>query len=710
MKKTLKSAGALGLASATILTGLSFGPAAASAAPTIPTATSDRVPFRVVFEMTNGKFAGIGNKGAAGDIITGQVDTLAEASAKAQTYEYDESNRHVYLPNGQCWYFDPAITGISATGCNLTDNRQLWTPLADGGFSVDASPERRINGTVVDGSYLRNERTHMGTSEFATIIEGIRLFDATVTSLDIGARSAVLSGRATPGAKVVINGDKEEPVDENGAWSATVTGLALGVNTITLEQYEGPGNKTDETSVDVDLAVQPVTATSTLDADVTKKATLSGTAHPGATVVIRDAAGTEIDRAPASLFDGTWSMELRAPNLGGDYPVTIHQVIDGEANGEISETIAYGAAVEVTRPVPDAAHDGGPLTMRGTGEPGAQITVREQGHTTVIGSEHVLVNGTWNLVTANLDDRKHVLEVTQTGKGNNVTTSTTTLNPEAVDTPVTVTNPANPADGYTPNTSFTFEGTGTTGKTITVENKWGTRLATTPVTDGTWSWTRTVMGTTIWQLRFVQDKGQPAESVAEVMNFTPNAAPAPLVVVTNPADVTDGYTPNTSFTFRGTATAGKTVTVENKWGTHLGDATMNGENWSWTRANMGTTTWQLHFVQDKGLATEFTAKVLGFKPNAAPAPLVVVTNPADVTDGYTPNTSFTFEGTATAGKTITVENKFGTHIATVPVDGDGTWSWTRANMGTSIWHLLFVQDKGQPAEATATVMNFKPIA
>ncbi|TWX34030.1 hypothetical protein ES689_15290, partial [Frigoribacterium sp. ACAM 257] len=261
-------------------------------------------------------------------------------------------------------------------------------------------------------------------------------------------------------------------------------------------------------------------------------------------------------------------------------------------------------------------------------------------------------------------DAKVVTTFTPTGGHTSDSPRTETTVPVAQGPVVTVTNPADPADGYTPGTAFTFTGTATAGKTITVQNVFGTVLGqNVPVAaDGTWSWTRANMGTSNWMLEFVQDKGTANEHKATVYNFKPNAAPAPVVTVTNPANPADGYTPGTAFTFTGTATAGKTITVQNVFGTVLGQnvPVQADGTWSWTRANMGTSNWMLEFIQDKGTANEHKATVYNFKPNATPAPVVTVTNPVNPADGYPAQTSFTFTGTATAGKTITVQNVFGT--------------------------------------------------
>ncbi|WP_396599429.1 hypothetical protein [Frigoribacterium sp. R86507] len=521
-----------------------------------------------------------------------------------------------------------------------------------------------------------------------------------------------------PNSAVIVNGAEQFLADDTGAWSATVGGLKLGSNPLHLTQWEN-GVQTGEYTLDAEIKVSPITATTAFGADRTDEAIVKGAAQPGATIVVRDSAGTEIGRTTASTnADGAWELEIPAPNAPGDYAVTAQQLIDGDDGGTATATIAYGAAVKIDTPVDGIAFDGGTLNMTGKGEIDASIEIREKGKDVpILAAGKVFQNGQWNLTTTKLDDGEHILEVTQTGKGNNTTVSTVTLNPGAGEiAPVAVTNPADPKAGYVPNTGFTFEGTGTKGKTIQVENKFGTPLGTTQVEDdNTWSWTRANMGTSTWTINFIQDKGETTQSTATVLNFKPSTdtpAPAPLVAVTNPADPKTGYVPNTGFTFEGTGSKGKTIQVENKFGTPLGTTQVKNDNtWSWTRANMGTSTWTINFIQDKGETTQSTATVLNFKPSTdtpAPAPLVTVTNPADPKAGYVPNTGFTFEGTGTKGKTIQVENKFGTALGTTRVEDNNTWSWTRANMGTSTWTINFIQDKGTATEAKAQVAAFAP--
>jgi hypothetical protein len=547
---------------------------------------------------------------------TVQVEaTIVKASAQGK--------QEFLAPQGTTIEAIPGGWSVSADGRRAT--RGTDTTVATAGDKIRATLRLASSppSTTLSGGHLRVQRDATSTKQvtaFQVFSIEVAALSGMVDGVDVRARSAQISGTAAPGSWVILGGVDEVQANRDGAWSFELEGLKLGSNPVTLEQYEN-GVKTDETTLDVVLEVRPVSAAVSFPTDLEQDAVLSGAAQPGATVIVTDVDGTEIARTDARPGSGLWSTPIPAPNAGGDYDVRIHQQIDGEDTGEIIRTVSYGAAVQITAPVEGMAHDGGPVRMTGRGEPGAQVVVREQGGSTILGTKQVLQSGTWTLDTTNVDDRKHVLEVTQTGKGNNTTLDTVTLNPEAGEiAPVEVTNPdaATIAQGYTPNTSFTFEGTAEKGKTLQIENKYGTKLDETRVTDrGTWSWTRANMGTSTWTINFIQDKGTPAETKATVANFTPRTTATAPVAVTNPdaATIAQGYTPNTSFTFEGTAEKGKTLQVENKYGTKLDEARVTDRGtWSWTRANMGTSTWTINFIQDEGTPAETQATVLNFQP------------------------------------------------------------------------------------------------
>jgi len=100
--------------------------------------------------------------------------------------------------------------------------------------------------------------------------------------------------------------------------------------------------------------------------------------------------------------------------------------------------------------------------------------------------------------------------------------------------------------------------------------------------------------------------------------------------------------------------------------------------------------------------------------SVTPPPVVApfeVTNPdvAQIAAGYAPNEAFTFSGTGTKGSPVEVRNAKGLLLGTTTVDAStGTWSWTRANMGTYVWTIDFVQDAGTTSSITKRVAGFGP--
>jgi hypothetical protein len=93
-----------------------------------------------------------------------------------------------------------------------------------------------------------------------------------------------------------------------------------------------------------------------------------------------------------------------------------------------------------------------------------------------------------------------------------------------------------------------------------------------------------------------------------------------------------------------------------------------------------------------------------------PTQALTVDSPADPAVGYAANAAFTFGGMANPKvQTVHIENFAGTSVADVPIDpSTGAWSWTRANMGTSIWKLRFYTMKGTALQESVVLGDFAP--
>ncbi|QCR42515.1 hypothetical protein C1N91_02105 [Curtobacterium sp. SGAir0471] len=83
-----------------------------------------------------------------------------------------------------------------------------------------------------------------------------RSLTATVVSKDDAARTARVTGTATPKASIRIGGSEVTTADQSGNWSYTVTGLSVGANSRTFQQYID-GSYKDQKALSVTI-VDPV--------------------------------------------------------------------------------------------------------------------------------------------------------------------------------------------------------------------------------------------------------------------------------------------------------------------------------------------------------------------------------------------------------------------------------------------------------------------
>ena len=576
MTSALNRAAALALATAVVLTGTGLGSGAAVAetpgAPGEPTttATADGLTGPFVTVMPDSRFSAVGTPVPAGRLSYSAHEGLAQASAAASVWTFPAIGstgqvRGTGSSSNTCLQITATPNGshVLPQVCQDTPSQQFsWVDLRGGKtLTSAAAPTTYMTTSAVSNFYNTTNQASQAQLVRTDLLAG--QFSARVDSVDVASRTARLSGSAVPGSYVVVNGREEVLVDGTGRWAHQLTGLALGTSTVGLEQWEN-GAKTGETTVTVTLPVAAVTASVSFPADPRQEAVLSGGAQPGATVVVADTAGAELARTTALLGSGSWSTSIPAPGAGGDRPVRVFQEIDGEKNGEIAVTVRYGAAVTVTSPVDGQAHGGGRLAMTGRGEHGATIVVRVQGTQNVIGTATVLASGAWNLTTT-LDDRRHTLETTQTGKGDNVTVATTTINPDdegGVSQPFILDSPADGQTIIAPGNQVTFAGRGTTGDTVQITNTYNGRVidTTTIGQAGTWTAHGTVGAGTQNLDAAVTHRGTTTHHPFTVVLKTSTGTDKPFAVTT-PADGSTVTAPQGALLFSGTGTAGATVVV-----------------------------------------------------------------------------------------------------------------------------------------------------
>ncbi len=213
--------------------------------------------------------------------------------------------------------------------------------------------------------------------------------------------TVTFSGTGTPGSTVEIwaGGKKlgEATVGADGTWAFAAPALEAGDYEFSARAVDASG-KTMAESAPLKFTVPALVKAPTLDKPEVGDdgtVTLSGTGTPGSTVEIW-AGGKKLGEATVGA-DGTWA--FAAPALeGGDYDFTARAV---DASGK---TLAESAPLKftvpalvkaptLTAPLPDASIAGDTLTLEGTGEPGAEIEILDNGK--VVGKAVVQADGTW---------------------------------------------------------------------------------------------------------------------------------------------------------------------------------------------------------------------------------------------------------------------------------------------------------------------------
>ncbi|WXF91690.1 hypothetical protein WDV91_02690 [Curtobacterium flaccumfaciens pv. flaccumfaciens] len=235
----LKSMGAAGLAAATIVSGLSFGAAPATAA----TST-----VKLVTE-SGGQWWSF-RVGATTPSPVGNYSSESAARAGADSLNVVESGNSFELrtTRGLCVYTTSMPTTergayaihASTTQCGTAAAR--WTADSSGRISNSHG----VLGRVQYDTYSRiNTFTNGGSGfTFGDIANrNNQTLTADVTSVNHVAKSALVSGTATPNGTVTI-GSKVANVNSSGNWSMTVEGLSEGANTLTAIQ------KVNNTEVD----------------------------------------------------------------------------------------------------------------------------------------------------------------------------------------------------------------------------------------------------------------------------------------------------------------------------------------------------------------------------------------------------------------------------------------------------------------------------
>ncbi|QRF67759.1 Ig-like domain-containing protein [Ponticoccus alexandrii] len=426
------------------------------------------------------------------------------------------------------------------------------------------------------------------------------------------AGGVTLTGTGQTGAAIVVTAEGQDyttTVGADGAWSVVLDALPEGtydtVATVTSTDPAGNVTTVDHSfSVDTEIALSVDTAGVGGDgvvnaAEAAEGVTLTGTAEPGAAVIVTANAHSYSVTADS---DGAWAVDMPAADLPsgtGDMEITA-TATDAVGNTTIATgTVGVDTELALTVDTSTLAVDGivnsvehaGTVVFTGTGEPGAVVTMELYGETA---TSTVGADGAWSMpfrgsvlpVNTGLAPIMATATVTATDAAGNVATASgafqidVTTQIEAYTATVEgdgVVNAAERADGVV------LTGQTEPGSAVTVTAN-GVQYGATVAEDGAWSVTLPAddvpEGETLMEVAATATDA--AGNVATVTGSIAIDTETNVAVMTetvegdgvvNAAERSDGVT------LTGTAEPGSTVTVALGSVTHAATVAPDG---SWT--------------------------------------------------------------------------------------------------------------------------------
>ncbi|WP_148058317.1 hypothetical protein [Curtobacterium sp. PhB78] len=615
----------------------------------------------------------------------------------------------------------------------------------DRSFKIKATAAPAAD-TTITGLFTPPPSYSSSSPQGTATLKAATALTAKVDSVDNIAKTAVVSGKATPGAKVSI-GSQETDVKSAGDWTLTVTGLKNGANSLTAIQ------KVNNTEIDrqtltvniqdlsTTLGFHGITAapdagtvfTNGTEGTVTWKSQ-PASGNTGIDIKNGDSfswaltlpKGYRANGLPAKDESATWKHEwTAADNSNGEQVITFRitnvsgKTLTGQAAAQpdrsfkIKATAAPAADTTITglfTPPPSYSSSSpqGTATLKAATALTAKVDsvdsiaktavvsgTATKGAAISIGDESTTANaetGAWSLTVGGLEVGDNELVVIQKVNDREIdrVTVTATVEGRAELAPITLSGPAS----VTPGRSNTFTGKAEPGATYRVLNVSGNQIVPDirDVDDqGNWTFDR-VVSNGASNFRFVIEQTKNGQ-VAKSELFTINATALAPVKVLTPERVTPGR----SNTFTGTGEPGATYRVLNISGSQIVPNIRNVDNagnWTFDRVvSNGAPNFRFVIEQTKNGQIEkselFTIDAAGLAP-------VTVDNRA-----VTPGVVNTFTGTGEPGATYRVLNISGTQI--VPgifeVDSEGEWRFDRAvSRGATEFRFALEQTKNGKTE------------
>ncbi|MEI5686016.1 BapA/Bap/LapF family large adhesin [Sphingomonas kyungheensis] len=540
-----------------------------------------------------------------------------------------------------------SVSGSGEPGATVTVRDPVGTVIATATVAADGSYSAPLTVAQIDGEQLSARQGDVAgnLSPVATASAPDLAADAppAAPSATVTGDGSAVTGVAGAGAAITL-------YDADGRVIATGTAAADGSYTVALTPARLDGETIRVTQADAVGAVSPpataiapdltnpAAPTATLDATGTL---VTGTAEAGATVTVRDAAGVALGSAVATSA-GSYAVTLTPPQAnGGTLAVT---QADGANNVSPATSIAVPDTTAPAAPSALVAGDG--LTVSGSGEVGATVTVRDAVGNP-LGSATVAADGRYTITLTTPQGNGETVTVAQADGAGNPSPATAAVAPDFT-APLAPT--ATVAAGGT-----LVTGSGEAGATVTITAANGSVLGT-GVVAGNGSYSVTLATPQIASEPLTAVQADASGNVSPATGFLAPDLTAPAA----PAATLDA----TGSIVTGTGEIGATVTVRDAAGVVLGSATVTAQGYAITLTTPQIDSQSLSVTQSDAAG------------NASPAtPLTApdLTAPAAPT-GSVAGDGLTLSGTGEAGATVVVRSPVGLEIGSATVAADGSYT------------------------------------
>ncbi len=535
------------------------------------------------------------------------------------------------------------VTGTGEPGATITIRAADTTLVGTATVGANGAYAATLTTIQIDGEVLSVAQIDVAGNASQPI--AVRAPDFTVPAApvaQIGGDGSVVTGTGEAGATVTVRDAANvvigtATVAADGSFTATLTPAQANGGTISVVQADAAGN----VSAAVPLAAPDITPPAIPVVQIGGDGSVvTGTGEAGATVTVRDAANVVIGTATVAA-DGSFTATLTPAQANGG---TI-SVVQADAAGNVSASVPL-AAPDITAPavpVVQIANDG--ITVTGTGEAGASVTI-VVGAVTVV--TQVAGDGSFAATLSPAQLNGETITVTQADPAGNVSAAAIIVAPD-------LTVPAAPTATVAQD-GASVVGTGEVGARIVVTDAAGGVVGVAVVADdGSYSARLDPPLLDGERLTATQTDGggnisPPAVAVAPDLT----APSVPTLIVAN-----DGASAS------GVGEAGATVTLRNPDGSVIGSVVAAGD---------GSFTFALSPPRLDGqilsvTQADATGNVSVAAFDAAPDTTAPATPTAFITTDGT-----TVQGVGEPGATVTVRGVGGVPLGSGVVAADSSYS------------------------------------